>query len=326
MYYVSPLVKVSDVTLVEYELAGIKCSTFEFLLDGEAFVFVPGNDEAILGWDSGVQGLPVQEVMYEPDTTEESAMFREFKQIYEFETIEDFSDYVNDFTTPLRKAVIPPMLVQKRAMPVSARYLGEYQTVTAQFSGDQQAVASFLPEVKQQLSPQLTLEESLTWTFPRSLYQEERYYLEMSMTEDTYAVYQHIPQTHQQLIKEVQAKGFDLLNEDQWEYIVGAGTRRIFRWGNDLLSETSPWAHAVKERREGPNMFGLLVDTTKSRHELTQDPAILKLDSIEETGCPLIDCLPLSSYYQSGRTLEIEEILRPQELLYRKVILIEQVE
>ena len=323
MYYVSPLVKVSDVTLVDYELAGIKCTTFECKLDNEEFVFIPGNKDAILGWDLGIQGLPVQEVLFEQEFVEESEIFLQFKEIYGFETLDDFSDYINDFTSPLRKVTVAPMLVQKYACPVGTQFLGSYHTVTANFEGDELAVAPFLLEIKQQLSPQLSLEESLTWEFPHALRKDNTYYLEMSPTEDTYCVYKYSARTHQDLLKEVHAKGFDLLTEDQWEYAVGGGTRRIFRWGNELLFDQSSWAKSAKAKKEGPNMFGLLIDTSKTRFELTHDPFILKLDIIENSGCPIIDCLPLSSYYQSGIMIQGKAPLAPEEFLYRKTIVIE---
>lgn len=323
MYYVSPFVKVSDVTLVDYELAGIKCTTFECQLDNEEFVFIPGNKEAILGWDLGIQGLPIQEVVYEQELAEESEIFLQFKEIYGFEILDDFNDYVNDFTTPLRKVAVAPMLVQKYALPVGTSFVGSYHTVTANFEGNEIAAAPFLSEIKHQLSPKLSLEESLTWEFPRSLKKDNAYYLEMSSNEDTYSVYKHSADTHQELLKEIHAKGFDLLTEDQWEYAVGGGTRRIFRWGNELLSDQSPWAKSVREKKEGPNMFGLIIDTSKTRFELTRDPSVLKLDIIEDSGCPIIDCLPLSSYYQSGIMIQGESPLAPEEFLYRKTISIE---
>ena len=57
-YYVSHLKQVSHITLSQFELAGVKCETFEVNLDEETFVFLPGKKGAILGWDSGTQPLP----------------------------------------------------------------------------------------------------------------------------------------------------------------------------------------------------------------------------------------------------------------------------
>lgn len=58
MYFVSPLKEITDVHFSQLTYAGLKCATFELTIDGEDFVFIPGNSEAILGWDLGVQGLP----------------------------------------------------------------------------------------------------------------------------------------------------------------------------------------------------------------------------------------------------------------------------
>ena len=46
-YYVSPLKQVSNITLSQFELAGVKCETFEVNLDEETFVFLPGKKGAI---------------------------------------------------------------------------------------------------------------------------------------------------------------------------------------------------------------------------------------------------------------------------------------
>ncbi|MGM0124234.1 hypothetical protein IGI37_001608 [Enterococcus sp. AZ194] len=326
MYYVSPLVKVSDVQLVTYEFEGITCTSFECKLDEEAFVFIPGNKKAVLGWELGIQELSEQDVLYRHRSAEHSAVYFQFKQIYGFETLEDFNDYVNDFTTPVRTVAVAPMLVQKQPCPIGTHFLGNYQTMTGQFVGDEQAVAPFLSEIKQQLSPQLSFTESLTWEFPRSFGKEDAYYLEQSTQEDTYSIYQHTGQTHRQLLKEVHSKGFDLLTEDQWEYVVGVGSRQLFRWGNELDTETTPQERSIRAQHEGQNMFGLFLDTSKTRFEMTQNPTVLKFDIIENSGSPIIDSLPLSTYYQSGVMIQGDYKLAPEEFLYRKVIPIEMVQ
>lgn len=70
-------------------------------------------------------------------------------------------------------------------------------------------------------------------------------------------------------------------------------------------------------------MFGLFFDTSMERFEITEDPGVLKLTNKKnQVGIPIVDFLPLSSYYSNNTTMLHEEVLSPSEYLYRKAILI----
>ncbi len=56
-YFVNPLLPVANIQPVYYQMGGIKTETFTVDINGAAFVFVPGHKEAVLGWDSGINGL-----------------------------------------------------------------------------------------------------------------------------------------------------------------------------------------------------------------------------------------------------------------------------
>lgn len=74
---------------------------------------------------------------------------------------------------------------------------------------------------------------------------------------------------------------------------------------------------------EQENMFGLFFDTSMERFEITEDPGVLKLTNKKNhVGIPIVDFLPLSSYYSNTTTMMHEEILSPSNYLYRKAILI----
>ncbi|KFN91537.1 hypothetical protein TMUPMC115_1313 [Tetragenococcus muriaticus PMC-11-5] len=144
-YFVSPLKKVSDVTYQQFELDGVKCGTFECSIDGQRFVLVPGNQAAILGWQSGVQGISRH--LWDQTPLQETQDYRRIVRNYGLKTAEDWEIFVNESTTPLRKQIIAPMLVQKEAQPVGTTYIGEVDLITEEFSGQREKFTSIKPAV-----------------------------------------------------------------------------------------------------------------------------------------------------------------------------------
>ena len=55
--YVNPLLEISSISLVSYQLGGLKTETFEIMIDGVEYIFVPGQKSCLLGWNSGLSGL-----------------------------------------------------------------------------------------------------------------------------------------------------------------------------------------------------------------------------------------------------------------------------
>lgn len=319
MYFVNPLMRLTDVEIKEFELYGIKCQTFELLIDDEPFVFVPGNKDAILGWNLGAKGLSLLETAPKKDA---QVLPLRNEKIDLFNTHE-LADYINQHTSELRKVVIPPMLVQKFALPAGTNYLGIYDSVTGNFHGAADQFAKYEAEIKSALFPQLTPEESLNWSFPQQELKKDRWYIEMVPTTDNYYVFSHQEQSYTSLRKSIRKKNFDLLTEDQWEYVNGAGSRRLFRWGNELNTEDPYRGKQLKVMMHGENMFGLIFDTRMERFELTEDPGVVKLGPADENcGIPVIDKLPLSTYYRPQVLLDHEKSLAPSEYLYRKAIII----
>lgn len=323
MYFVSPLIKISEVDLVDFELAGIKCRTFELQLNEEAFVFIPGNDEAILGWDAGSQGIFRHELLKILNQSGLTELPEELEVNYNFSDVHSIDCFINDWTSDLRKVAIPPMIVQKYAVPAGTTYKGMLQAVSGDFSGDQSFFDYYEIAIQKQLYPFLTEEESLAWQQPKSYLLPEKFYFELLNKTDTYYLFQHQASTYEQIKKSIHKLGFDLLTQDQWEYCVGAGTRRLFRWGNELdLSDTFLNRKLLKKVTD-PNMFGLVFPTEQTRLELTDDSSCCKLAIQAPSIVPIVNALPLSSYYQGPVVDLAGEILAPETYLYRKSIRIE---
>lgn len=322
MYFVSPLRKINEVKLVDFQLAGLKCRTFEIKIDNETFVFVPGNQEAILGWELGVQGLPTPAWdKHHPNSFPDK--FAALIKDYQLNTQEQWSEFVNLYTSELRKSAIPPMLVQQTALPAGTRYLGRLNSVTGEFTGEVERFEPLEESIRKLFMPPQSFEVSLTWSLPENHLEKGKYYLEAAKDSDDYYIFEHFSCTHEQLRKIVRRNGFDLMTEDQWEYAVGGGTRRLFRWGNDVDTDDSYWGRQVKQQMKSPNMFGLTISTALDRYELT-DTMTLKMDHWDNSGIPLLDLLPLATYYRSPRKLLPEDELNPREFLYRKTILIKK--
>lgn len=321
MYFVSPLKEITNLELLTYQLDGVKCRTFELEIDGEAFVFVPGQNEAILGWDLGVQSLPTNAW----STMEKNTLTESDKKIineYQLTNLDNWDLYVDLHTSPLRKKDIPPMLVQKHALPAGTRYLGMLDTITGEFTGDVEKFSPFADKIKEQFVGPQTFAESLNFSLPYHVLAPNEFYLEIADGTDSYYVFQHFDCTQTSLIHTIQKEGFDLLSEDQWEFMVGAATRKLFRWGNAADVDESYWGRQVKTLKEGPNMFGVVINGGANRYEITTE-AVLKMDHTKKSTLPLLTLLPEATYYRANRRLKADEKLTPQDFLYRKAILIE---
>ncbi|MCB5956315.1 DUF7278 family profilin-like fold-containing protein [Enterococcus sp. CWB-B31] len=338
LYYVDPNIEITDIRLKNFELYGIKCRTFELELDGETFVFIPGNREAILGWDLGVEGLRSHELvnvdsaeienqtykaMLSRQEIDEAADWLNVEDSYDFSTLEGISLYINDHTSELRKRKIAPMLVQKYALPAGTSILGILDTVTGTFRGEVGIFLQFEEEIKTMLFPPLSAQESIFWEFPKTLHKKNCYYLEFVPTTDSYLVYSSQDCTHAGLKKRIAQKGFEMLSEDHWEFAAGAGTRRLFRWGNELKIYPNSSGQHILEKINGPNMFGLIVDSHMNRYELTRESSSVKLERQRPKQSLIENMLPLSTYYQSEHIISAEQILSPDMYLYRKAILVD---
>lgn len=319
MYFVSPLKKVSDVTYCEFKLSGVKCDTFECSIDGERFVLVPGNKEVILGWDLGTQGLPV--ATWEAKKKNVSEYLDTMMQSYDLTTTEDWDNFVNESTSGLRKVKIAPMLVQKNALPAGTDYLGYFNLITGEFKGLVESYSLIESSFQQHFAQPKTLEESLLCPLPEEIFEENQFYAVLEPEEDHYRIYSHQACTLASLRKKVNQDVFDLLSEDEWEYAVGGGTRKLFRWGSELPLGKSYSNKKIFQKINHMNMFGLNFDTSRTHWEVT-DSNRLKLEKMTETKIPLFDYLPLSSYYRSRKILSEDEWLEPSAFLYRKAIVL----
>lgn len=317
MYFVNPLLRITDVELKVHELYGVKSETYELNIAGEPFIFIPGNKEAILGWDIGTKGLS----SFDTTGGKVAQIPAWIAQQYQLADQEDLANYVNDHTSALRKVAIPPMLVQRRALPFGTEYLGVFDTVTGEFSGDVGRFSQIESDIRACLMPKLTLEESLSWSFPEHKLESGSWFIQMAPETNLYEVYKHEEHSFESLRKKIRRKNFDFPTEDQWEYIVGAGTRRLFRWGDDLAFDDPYRGGVTKNMSQAENMFGLTIDATQTKNEVLENSHFSKLTHQKlNTGIPVVDYLPLATYYHETSIEDFTSNLSPNDYLYRKII------
>ena len=97
--------------------------------------------------------------------------------------------------------------------------------------------------------------EALFQDFPRAV-RVDRYFMQQDLKNpDNFACYVADPVGYEEARKEIERTGMGLLNEDEWEYCCGSGTRRLFKWGNQLHRSL------IQDEANSPlwkeNMFGL---------------------------------------------------------------------
>ena len=107
------------------------------------------------------------------------------------------------------------------------------------------------------------------------------------------------------MVKEIERTGMGLLNEDEWEYCCGSGTRRLFKWGNQLHRSL------IQDEANSPlwneNMFGLEIANAEFGPELIEGRPYTKGAWLEENfKAPVLNLLPLSSYYSVNLPLLVD--------------------
>ena len=340
-YFVSSRWPILNERLVTFEMCGYRLTTFEFLLGREEFVFIPGQRGVNLGWQEGVSGLPLEEVVraeleqnaadvarYHQGIEQEELSEQEQEFLFKFE--DEVGDYVshviqqiNRRTSPARRVDIPPMIVAKESQAVGTSYQGKYHIVAGEFFGADAFWEEYAGAIVTKLNPELSLSESLTWDYPRQILQTGEYYLEQTEDLEHYYVYRHRPQNYGELWLDLHRQGFQLLAEDSLEFAIGAGTRRLFRWGNQIdLSSNHP-LFSAQFKMGLPNMFGLNVSNFYQSYELTDRDDRLKMDAEVLANLGFLGpVLRQSAYYRPEKRINAVEDLSPLTYRYRKSIVL----
>ena len=89
--------------------------------------------------------------------------------------------------------------------------------------------------------------------------------------------------THAEVSAGLAARGFRLPTSDEWKYACAAGTRTLFRWGDDcpllrlpIADEWDPPKLEAWDLHEQPNAFGLALSGNPYNWELCAEPGLIR--------------------------------------------------
>ena len=335
-HFVNPILEVTKITPVSYQFGGLKIETFEILIDGVEFIFVPGQKKCVLGWDSGLSGLSGldcseerQELRYALKRycnqhltssllTEESFLNQDFSHIRL--TTEYIAEKINNSTSPLREVDIPALLVEKKPKFVGLKYIGQYNVISGQLSIPENQTDRMIEQIQDLLQPEVQ-DRHFLQDYPTVARKSPLLIQQNQLNPDVFDCYVDDAVSYSDLKRELERNGMGLLKEDEWEYCCGGSCRRLFKWGNQLKRQ-------LFKKNISPlwkeNMFGLFIANAEFGPELIDDEHYTKGGWLEETHkAPIINLLPLSSYYRGEGIEDQEKDLIPGYYCVRRVIRID---
>ena len=79
-----------------------------------------------------------------------------------------------------------------------------------------------------------------------------------------------------ELLEEISQQGFHFPTSDEWEYACSAGSRNIFRWGNDCPLDCYPIDKYEWDIHRQTNAFGLHIASNPYNYEFCAEPNIIR--------------------------------------------------
>ena len=335
-HFVDPILEVMKITPVCYQFGGIKTETFEIVIDGEEYVFIPGQKKCILGWDGGLSGLSGldcseerQELRYSlkrycNQQLTSSLLKAEGFLNQDFSHIRLTTDYIdekiNASTSPLREVDIPALLVEKKPKFVGLKYIGQYNVISGQLSIPENQTDRMIEQIQDLLQPEVQ-DRHFLQDYPTVARKSPLLIQQNQLNPDVFDCYVDDAVSYSDLKRELERNGMGLLKEDEWEYCCGGSCRRLFKWGNQLKRQLF---HKNISPLWKENMFGLFIANAEFGPELIDDEYYTKGGWLEETHkAPIINLLPLSSYYRGEGIEDKEKDLTPGYYCVRRVIRID---
>lgn len=269
--------------------------------DGGEFVFVPG-DAVTLGWDGA-------------SSTMDAQTRAEITEVLEEFDITDIDGFLRDSCTPVRSAVIGPMLVEREV-----RDIGWYNA-----SPDDS-------EIQKSEKLQDFLDKYLRLNNPGM--HELHNSMKLQYIDGNLQVQLYRRIGYPQLLESVRKQGFDLPTQDEWEYLCGGGLRTLWRWG-DSFDYSMKVQHFKLQGFEcswdisRPNQFGLVIGFDPYRCEvISGETTILKAGDGGSNICGgmglALGFLPVATYYKGydagADELEYMEDIGGDYTSYRRIL------
>ncbi|MBT2292297.1 hypothetical protein J7E73_24850 [Paenibacillus albidus] len=276
--------------LQTFERYGRGLTTGVFAYKGSEFVVVPGK-RVTLGWEQWQDGM------------DEWTAAELLESVSEYQ-IEDVDGFLLEQMSPVREAVIPPLLVERHIRPIGWIELPLDDPALL----DEEHYKEELEKFRGSSITEYTLYNGF-----KLKRQDEGIRAFLFNSELTY----------ESLLEEMAAEGFSLPSEEEWEYLYGGGCRTLFPWGDSFNYELKLryFEEAVVGKTdeqepydlEQPNFFGLCFTGDPYQYEVAAGPSDYVLKGGDGGGMlcggmgPLVGYLPNTAvYYRDIHSKELD--------------------
>jgi hypothetical protein len=224
-------------------LRGQQASIAIFEFDGAAFALIPGG-RVRLGFHGN---------LFRP-TRQQIESYRESAEEYGFS--ENITSFIRETCTTPRTVTINAMLAEVRPTEIGL-----------------ERISADNPEVLEVLKRTLKEPERIGGARVIEIHKTLRLALN---SRGVWQAWRIVETTHKQVTEQLSAQGFRLPSSDEWEYLCGAGSKTLFRWGNSSPCNCYPIDKNAWSKHKKPNLFGLQIAQNPYECEVVAEPNVLR--------------------------------------------------
>lgn len=288
---------------------GVERETWVLEYEGDQFVFVPGQKNVVLGWDTDQCSLGegVLEGLREDFDSGHSYYQREIEETQNY--------YQKDIATANANGDLEKVEELRSELAEELNGIEEEMTEKGYVSWDN-FLAKWNENLSQCLSPLRTVDIG-----------------DMIVEVDSRYIEEDMPSLSQAVCA-LKEGPFTLATEDEWEYLCNGGARTLFRWGDtlkDVLAEIYEVGRVSKDEEdtpsvlEQPNALGLFIAYDSYKYEIIDNTVYTKGG---DGGCSLcggdgaIYVLPCYTAFYRHPTCENEDYYRLSRnyYSYRRIV------